>query len=121
MLQHQLIDDESILVIEPHGPLTSDDFKALAAEIDPSIERRGRLQGIMIEAQTFPGWEGFGAMMAHLKFVREHHRLIRRVAVVSDSPVLAFLPHLASHFVAAEVRHFTHAELAGALEWLRET
>lgn len=120
MIQHQLIDDESILIMEPQGPFASDDFKALAAEIDPSIERRGRLQGIMIEAKSFPGWEDFSAMMAHLKFVRDHHRLIRRVAVVSDSPVLAFLPRLASHFVAAEVRHFPHAELAGALEWLRE-
>lgn len=120
MLQHQLIDDESILVIEPHGPLASEDFKALAAEIDPSIERHGRLQGIMIEAQSFPGWEDFSAMTAHLKFVRDHHRSIRRVAVVSDSPVLAFLPRIASHFVAAEVRHFPHAELEGALGWLRE-
>ena len=120
MLQHQLIDDESILVIEPHGPLSSDDFKALAAEVDPSIERHGRLQGLMIEAKAFPGWEDFSAMTAHLKFVREHHRLIRRVAVVSDSPVLALLPHLGNHFVVAEVRHFPHDELAGALEWLRE-
>jgi hypothetical protein len=120
MIQHQLIDDESILIIAPQGPLGSDDFKALAAEIDPKIERTGRLQGLMIEAKSFPGWEDFSAMMAHLRFVRDHHRNIRRVAVVSDSPVLAFLPRLASHFVAAEVRHFPYGERAGALDWLGE-
>ena len=119
MLQHQLIDDESILIITPEGPLAREDFTALAAEIDPAIERSGRLQGLMIEAQTFPGWEDFSAMTTHLRFVRDHHRLIRRVAVVSDSPLLAFLPHLASHFVAAQVRHFPHADLEGALGWLR--
>jgi hypothetical protein len=120
MIQHQLIDDESILLVVPQGPLASDDFKALAAEVDPAIERSGRLQGIMIEAQSFPGWEDFGAMTAHLRFVREHHRNIRRIAVVSDSPVLTFLPRLASHFVAAEVRHFAHAQREGAMGWLRE-
>jgi hypothetical protein len=40
--------------------------------------------------------------------------------VVSDSPVLSHLPQLASHFVAAEVRHFPQGERAGALAWLRE-
>jgi hypothetical protein len=40
--------------------------------------------------------------------------------VVSDSPVLSHLPQLASHFVAAAVRHFPEAERAGALAWLRE-
>lgn len=119
MLQHQLTEDASILIISPQGPLGSDDFTALAAEIDPEIERTGRLQGILIEAAAFPGWEDFSAMTAHLRFVRDHHRKIRRVAVVSDSPVLAFLPRLASHFVAAEVRHFPCAERAGALDWLR--
>lgn len=119
MLQHQLIDDESILIIAPEGPLAREDFTALAAEIDPAIERSGRLQGLMIEAQTFPGWEDFGALLTHLRFVRDHHRLIQRVAVVSDSPLLAFLPRLASHFVAAQVRHFPHADLEGALGWLR--
>ena len=120
MLQHQLIEDESILIILPQGPLATDDFTALAAEIDPAIERTGRLQGILIEAAAFPGWEDFSAMTAHLRFVRDHHCNIRRVAVVSDSTVLAFLPRLASHFVAAEVRYFPDAERAGAMDWLRE-
>ncbi len=74
----------------------------------------------MIDAESFPGWEDFSALVAHLRFVGDHHRNIQRVAVVSDSPVLAFLPRLASHFVAAEVRHFPYAQRADALRWLRE-
>jgi hypothetical protein len=120
MLQHQLIEDESILVISPQGALASEDFVALAAQIDPVIERTGKLKGIMIVVQAFPGWESFSAMMDHLRFVRDHHRLIRRLALVSDSPVLAFLPRIASHFVSAEVRHFAYAERAVALDWLRK-
>jgi len=74
----------------------------------------------MLEAPAFPGWEGFGGLTAHLRFVRDHRRLVRRVAVVSDSPVLTHLSQFASHFVAAEVRHFPQAERADALTWLRE-
>jgi hypothetical protein len=119
MLKHQLDETNGILVISPQGPLAADDFKALSAEVDPFIERTGELRGLMIEAEAFPGWDGFGGLTAHLRFVRDHHRSIRRVAVVSDSAVLSHLPQLASHFVAAEVRHFPAAERAAALDWLR--
>jgi hypothetical protein len=74
----------------------------------------------MLEAPAFPGWEGFGGLIAHLRFDRDHHRLIRRVAVVSDSPVLSQLPQLASHCVAAKVRRFPQAQRARALARLRE-
>ena len=120
MIHHQLDETDSVLTVAPRGPLAADDFKALAAEVDPFIERTGGLRGLLLEAPAFPGWEGFGGLTAHLRFVRDHHRLIRRVAVVSDSPVLSHLPQLASHFVAAEVRHFPQGERAGALAWLRE-
>jgi hypothetical protein len=120
MIHHQLDETDSILTVAPRGPLAADDFKALAAEVDPFIERTGGLRGLLLEAPAFPGWEGFGGLTAHRRFVRDHHRLIRRVAVVSDSPVLSHLPQLASHFVAAEVRRFPQGERAGALAWLRE-
>lgn len=41
MIHHQLDETESILVVAPQGPLAADDFKALAAEVDPFIERAG--------------------------------------------------------------------------------
>ncbi len=119
MLQHELNEDDGILMIAPQGPLEAADFQALAAEVDPYIAATGGLRGLLIEAKAFPGWDGFAGLTAHLRFVRDHHRMIRRVAVVSDHPVLSHLPQLASHFVAAEVRHFPRTEWNGALDWLR--
>jgi hypothetical protein len=120
MIHHQLDETESILIVAPQGPLAADDFGALAAEVDHFIERKGGLEGLMLEAPAFPGWEGFGGLTAHLRFVRDHHRLIRRVAVVSDSPVLSQLPQLASHWFAAGVRRFPQTQRARALARLRE-
>lgn len=119
MVQYRLDETDGILSLVPQGPLSASDFEAVGAAVDPFIERTGGLRGLVIEAEAFPGWEGFSGLTAHLRFVRDHHRLIRRVAVVSDSAVLAHLPQLARHFVAAEVRHFPRAERAGAIDWLR--
>jgi len=119
MIQHELNEDDGILMVAAQGPLERDDFQALSAEVDPFIERSGGMRGLLIEAEAFPGWDGFSGLTAHLRFVRDHHRLIRRVAVVSDSPVLSHLPQLAKHFVAAEVRHFPRTQWSDALDWLR--
>ena len=118
MIRHELLRDRGILVLEPQGRLQASDFSALAEVVDPYIEQHGGLNGLMILAPSFPGWEDFAALSSHLRFVRDHHRKIRRVALVSDSAVLAVAPKIASHFVSAEVRTFEAAEVAAALAWL---
>ncbi len=119
MVKFDLNEADGIVSLTPEGPLAATDFKALRALVDPYIERTGGLRGLIIEAEAFPGWEGFAGLTAHLRFVRDHHHLIRRVAVVSDGAVLSHLPQLASHFLAAEVRHFAKAEQPDALAWVR--
>jgi len=57
-------------------------------------------------------------LLSHLRFVRDHHRRIRRVAVVSDSAFLTVAPKIASHFVGAQLRTFDAAERAAALAWI---
>ena len=118
MFEHQLLKDQGILIVSPQDKLSKEDFQELAAEVDPFIEERGGLAGLMIEAKTFPGWENFEGFVSHLRFVREHHRKIARVAVVSDSGVVALMPQIAKHFVAADVRHFPMDERDAALAWL---
>jgi hypothetical protein len=73
----------------------------------------------MIDAGSFPGWKDFAALVAHLKFVKDHHRKIEKIAAVSDSSVLTIAPKIASHFVQADVRHFAHSQMEEALAWLR--
>lgn len=118
MLKFQLDETEGILVISPQGPLATADFQALSAEVVSYLERTGSLRGFLIETESFPGWEGFPGLAAHLRFVRDHHRAVRRVALVSDGAVISHLPGLASHFVAAEVRHFPVSERDCARAWL---
>ena len=119
MVDHELREAEGILVLRPTGRLEAADFENLARRVDPHIEANGKLHGIMLDAEAFPGWQDFAALVAHLRFVRDHHRKVERVAVVSDSTFLSVAPKIASHFVQAELRHFSHARREDALAWLR--
>jgi hypothetical protein len=56
-----------------------------------------------------------------LRFVKNHHQKIRKVAAVTDSGFLAIMPHIANHFVAAEVKHFEYRDKDRALAWLSES
>jgi len=67
MINHQLLETEGILILRPEAPLESADFQRVAQEIDPYIEANGKLHGVMIDAESFPGWKDFAAMVAHLK------------------------------------------------------
>jgi hypothetical protein len=119
MLNHELLRTEGILILRPDGSLEASDFERVAQEIDPYIEANGKLRGVMIDAASFPGWKDFAGLFAHLKFVKDHHRKIEKLAAVSDSGVLTLAPKIASHFIKAEVRHFSHAQREEALRWLR--
>ena len=120
MVNHQLHADEGILEVRPVSPLTNEDFEGLARDLDPWLEKHGPLTGLKIQAEAFPGWDNFAGMLSHFRFVRGHHKQIRRVAIVSDSTVLTIAPKIADHFVAAEIRHFPADQNEQALAWLRE-
>jgi len=120
MISHELLEDAGILIVVPEGPLESSDFEALAKQVDPYLHEQGQLKGLMIQAESFPGWHDFGGLISHLRFVRGHHHQIKRVAAVSDSTFLTIMPKVAHHFVKAEVRHFDFDERGAALAWLQE-
>jgi hypothetical protein len=120
MLSYDLQLREGILVITPDGPLEASDFTALAGQVDAYLGQHGVLNGVMIRAKAFPGWKDFGALLAHLKFVKSHHQKIDKVAVVADGGFATVMPHIGSHFVHAEVKHFDYAQEDAARNWLME-
>ena len=121
MLNHELRHDDGILVLNPEGPLEAADFTALTSHVDAYLEQQGTLHGVLIRAKSFPGWKNFGALLAHLKFVKAHHQRIEKVAVVADGAFAAIMPHIGSHFVHAQVQHFELAREDAAWDWLRQS
>lgn len=118
MIRTEWQGEHNILVITPEGRLEAEDFVRLAQEVDPYLEEHGQLKGLLIQTQSFPGWQDFAALLSHLRFVKAHHEQVRKVAAVTDSGFLSILPQVASHFIKAEVRHFSFQDKQAALEWI---
>ena len=120
VIKFELLKDEGILHVVPAAALEAKDFADLAQAVDPYLEEHGPLNGLVIEAESFPGWTDFASLISHFRFVKDHHRKIRKVAAVTDSDFLAILPSVASHFVDAQVRHFPFADKSEAMAWIRQ-
>ena len=108
------------LLLEPSGALAQKDLDALAARFDAYVNAHDRIPNLVVRAVSFPTWTDFAALLKHLRFIREHHRMVRRVALVSDARALDIAPRIASRFVSADIRHFPAAELDAALAWAAE-
>ena len=118
MIEFDLDTAHSILEVRPQSALDKADFVQLANAVDPLIETNGDLAGLIIDVAKFPGWDSFGTMITHFRFVRDHHKHIEKVALVTDSHLGDAAEHLASHFVSAKIRHFPGDQLEQARQWI---
>lgn len=121
MLDYSIKSPEGILVLKPNTPLTKEDFAGLSALVDSYLSDHAKLKGVLISSEAFPGWGDFRGFTAHMHFVREHHKQVERVAVVTDSHLAGIAESHGNHFTSAEVRHFSFSDEAKALEWLKST
>ncbi|MGB7387318.1 MAG: STAS/SEC14 domain-containing protein [Pseudomonas neustonica] len=121
MLSITLDPENAIVVLEPQGTLSEEDFRRVRAAVDPFIELHGGLNGMIIHVHSFPGWDSLSAMISHLTFIQDHHRKIKRIAVTSDSNLGNVAETLGSHLVAAEIKSFGFDQLADAQRWILDT
>lgn len=118
MIDYELDTAHSVLRVRPESSLDKNDFAELAKVVDPQIEAGGDLAGLIIDAPHFPGWDSFGALVTHIRFVRDHQKHVKKVAVVTDSHLGDFAEHLASHFITAEIRAFPGDQIEQARQWI---
>ncbi len=112
-------DENSLIVtLEPQEALSKEDFQNAAKIIDPLIQLHKKLNGIIICTKDFPGWDSFGALIKHLKFIAEHHKKVTHVAFVTDSLIGDVAEYIGSHFVSAQVKEFEFNKLEEAKEWI---
>ncbi len=120
-VSHRLLPESGVIVVEVKQALRAQDFDALAFTADAWIEAHGDLQGLVIHAREFPGWENLGSFVRHVRFVRDHQRKIKRVALAVDAKLASLAPAIAEHFIQAEVKKFAYDELDAAIAWAAAT
>ena len=121
MLHVELNDDTGIATLTPDGALAESDFITATNVIDSYLEKTDKLNGIIIHTKQFPGWDSFASLMKHFKFVKDHHKKVSHVAVVTDSVIGDFAEKIVAHFIAAEIRHFAFDDLNKARDWILNT
>lgn len=111
--------DKGLVMLEPHGSLKVGDFKHISEIVDPYIESAGGINGVVVVADKFPGWESLSAMKEHFSFVKGHHKYVKRVALVTDSKVMEFLPNVTTRFIDTDitVKEFPRSQQAEAIAW----
>ena len=119
MLNFSIMQDEGILILRPDSPLRKEDFNSLNVDVNTYLSKHAKLHGVMVHAKAFPGWENFGAFIAHIHFVNEHHKQVERIALVTDIHLSSIVELLAKHFTSAEIKKFPFTDEAKALEWLQ--
>lgn len=118
MLHVELDETKGIAILKPDVALTEDDFISAAKSIDAFIEKSGKLNGLIIQVKSFPGWDSFSGLTAHFNFIKEHHKQVSSIAFVTDCPLADFAEHIANHFVSAEIKSFSFDELDNAVKWI---
>ncbi|MCJ7421258.1 STAS/SEC14 domain-containing protein [Sphingomicrobium astaxanthinifaciens] len=113
------IDDPRVAILRPDGALTARDFDALEQAIDGSINAHDVVPSLVILLDRLPHWESLAAIGRHVHFIEVHGRVVPKVAVVGDSPLLALLPALADRLVATRLRRFPADQRAAAIAWAR--
>lgn len=114
---HRLVPPAGVIVVEIKEALKAADFAALGATADQWIGTHGSLNGLVLHAHHFPGWESLRGVISHVRFVRDHHREVKRIALVTDSRLASLTQQLAEHFVKATIKVFGYDQLEAATTW----
>ena len=120
MINVQVLSAEGIILVEPDDALEEEDFPRLEEMLRAYIEEMDRLEGLVIRTKSFPGWDDYSALKHHMKFVKEHHGKIQRVAIVTDSKLGEIAPALAKPIISAELKHFSYDRLDVAKQWIQK-
>jgi hypothetical protein len=111
-------DKQGFLEVKPTGKLEESDFDRISDEIEKILKTERELKGVLIYTKDFPGYERFSDLIAHARFVKEHHDKVNKLAFCTDSNIGTLLKSLAKRFAEARVKRFDYDQRDEAVNWL---
>lgn len=108
---------ENVFIMTPRGSITAEDIKTVSSTIDDYINEHDAIPSLVFRVSELPRWEDFEAMAAHFRLVRDHHKVVPKVAIVSDSSFLALVRVFVDQFTGARVRRFPADAFDDAVNW----
>ncbi|MFC4995539.1 STAS/SEC14 domain-containing protein [Rubritalea tangerina] len=105
---------------EISGKIGPDQERLWIADMEAALEMHAKVC-VLLVLDDGAGW-GVNAGIDDIKWVFTHMSKLDRIAVVSDEKIWKWLVTVDSHFaklVGIHEKHFTHAQLEEAWEWLK--
>lgn len=112
-----VLTDRNIVVVTPDERLSASEIEAMKTALNSYINEHDRAPNLVIIAEHPPLWEDFDALKAHLALVRNHHEIVGKVAIVSDSTLLWAARGVADVFTKAKIRRFPEGARDAAIAW----
>jgi hypothetical protein len=117
MIKIEFTQSKKVLMLTLTGKLTVDDLSKITKTLDEHINEEDDIPNLLLHLSKMPHWDGFQALKAHLKLVKNHQRLIKKIAIVGDSIAITIVPCIMDHFIVAKLRHFPEHKLEDAKTW----
>ncbi len=119
MIQVSADMNQGLVLIKVTGKLEEDELQEAAGPlVDEIIAEQGQVSGVLIDATGFDGWDGLPSLLSHLKFVKHHHKHIRKVALVGNKTWQSLGPKVAGLFLDALPKYFPEEQMTQARDWL---
>ncbi|XYK81533.1 MAG: STAS/SEC14 domain-containing protein [Labrenzia sp.] len=112
----------SVLGIKITNTLSNDEEKELLSKADDIVSAYGKVSFLVVLGEH--AGVSYEAATADIKWIMTHMTNIARIAIVTDSMLLAVLVDLDATFAkmaGIEEKHFDSSELDAAWDWIEET
>lgn len=120
MLEFSISSETNIATLSPKGEVSAKDFQAVGTAMDAYINEHDTVPNLVVVSKGLPHWDSFKALKEHFHLIQNHHKLIHKVAIVSDALALTVLPIFVDHFIGAKIRHFPQKNITAALKWAED-
>jgi hypothetical protein len=116
MLEKLSQSSESIVGYKVIGKVTAEDYQQLDPEVQALVNQYGKV-GLLLDLQELAGEEA-KAWLPDLKFGRQFHDKIAKMAIIGDKRWEEWLTAFADLFYAKQAKFFKPDETEKAWAWL---
>ncbi len=99
------------------GKLDPGAYVGANEEIDNLMSHAEHVR-LVLDLREFDGWSGLSALGDHLSLVRDHYRVLERIAIVADKAWQKMAGKIMARFVNAQTRFFDSGDYDGAVAWV---
>ncbi len=117
MLEIEIRARDNIFIATAGGRINTDQIKELTTKVNAYINETDQVPNLVLHTKSAPFWADFDALKEHLHFIKNHHNLVKKIAIVSDSKFLWLAKSIVDHFVGAKVRRFNEDAIDDAVAW----